>query len=120
MDVAFPYALDREGRTASVGRDAHVRQMLEQLLFTRPGERVMRPDFGCGLADLLFGPNSPELAAAVGLTCRTAVNQWLGDVIDVAELTVTADDSKLFVRISYVVRSTGEAVATTMSAPRPS
>src|SRR5262249_5620163 len=61
-DVAFPFAVDGRGRTADRGYDDHVRDMIELLLFTQPGERVMRPDFGCGLADLVFEPNSPELA----------------------------------------------------------
>ncbi|PLW73962.1 hypothetical protein C0036_04450 [Streptomyces sp. DJ] len=81
--------------------------MIEQLLFTSPGERVMRPDFGCGLLDLVFAPNSPELASALQLTVHAALQQWLGDVIDVGDLDVTAEDNTVRVHLAYTVRRTG-------------
>ena len=58
--------------------------MIEQMLFTNPGERVNRPDFGSGLMQLVFAPNSPELAAALEFTLQAALDRWLGDVIEVA------------------------------------
>ena len=64
--------------------------MIEQLLFTNPGERVNRPDFGSGLLQLVFAPNSPELAAALQFTLQAALERWLGDVIEVRELEVTS------------------------------
>ncbi|WP_346268221.1 GPW/gp25 family protein [Streptomyces sp. SCUT-3] len=76
-DIAFPFRTDSRGRTAHAPYDEHVRDMIEQLLFTSPGERVMRPDFGCGLLDLVFAPNSPELASALQLTVHAALQQWL-------------------------------------------
>jgi phage baseplate assembly protein W len=81
--------------------------MLELLLFTRPGERVNRPDFGCGLLDLLFGPNSPEIAAAANVTITAAVGRWLGDLIALTSLDVTADDSRLVIDLTYEVLATG-------------
>lgn len=107
MNVAFPYHLDRRGQTATAGDDDHIRQLLEQLLFTSPGERVNRPDFGCGLRDLVFGPNSPEMAAALQVTIGSAVQRWLGDVIAVTGLEVSAHDSALEVQLAYQVKSTG-------------
>ncbi|KAB1990325.1 GPW/gp25 family protein [Streptomyces triticiradicis] len=81
--------------------------MIEQLLFTSPGERVMRPDFGCGLLDLLFAPNSPELAATLHLSVQAALQRWLGDVITVESLDVVSEDDVVRVRLSYAVQRTG-------------
>jgi phage baseplate assembly protein W len=117
VNVAFPYSLDEQGRTSSADWDDHLRQMLEQLLFTRPGERVNRPDFGCGLLDLVFGPNSPEVAAALTLTVSAAVQQWLGDVIALSEVHVTSIDSELTVNLGYRVLATGVTTAATLVLP---
>ena len=111
VQIAFPYHFGPQGRTATASSDDHISQMLEQLLFTRPGERVIRPDFGCGLMDLVFGPNSPELAAAVSHTISAAVQKWLADVLAVTAVQVTAQDSTLRIDLSYVVKATGEARA---------
>jgi phage baseplate assembly protein W len=107
VDIAFPFRVDRRGRTADVGYDDHVRDMIELLLFTSPGERVMRPDFGCGLLDLVFEPNSPELAATLQLSIQAALQRWLGDVIDIESLDVDSEDNVLRVQLTYVVRATG-------------
>ena len=107
LDTAFPFTVDGRGRTAAAGYDNHVRDMIELLLFTRPGERVERPDFGCGLADLVFEPNSPELAASLQGTVQASLQRWLGDVIDVVTVEVTSADSTLRILIVYVVRATG-------------
>jgi hypothetical protein len=117
VQIAFPYHLGPLGRTATVSDADHVSQMLEQLLFTRPGERVNRPDFGCGLMDLVFGPNSPELAAAVSHTISAAVQKWLADVVDVTAVQVTAQDSTLRIGLSYLMRATGEAGSEAWSVP---
>lgn len=118
MDVAFAYRLDERGRTATATPDAHILQMLEQLLFTRPGERVNRPDFGCGLLDLVFSPNSPELAAALDVTVGAAVQRWLGDVITLTSLDVHAEDSTLTVNLAYEVLATATATTATLTLPR--
>ena len=81
--------------------------MIELLLFTNPGQRVMRPDFGCGLGDLVFEPNSPEIAASLQSTVQASLQRWLGDVIDVVSVEVTSEDSTLRVFVAYVVRATG-------------
>jgi phage baseplate assembly protein W len=106
--IAFPLAIDGRGRTAEAEPDAHILQMIEQLLFTSPGERVNRPDFGSGLLQLVFAPNSDELAAALEFSMQAALQQWLGDVIDVRTLAVTADEATLQVDLRYLVRRTGE------------
>jgi phage baseplate assembly protein W len=81
--------------------------MIEQLIFTSPGERVNRPDFGSGLLQMVFAPNSPELAATVQFTLQAALQHWLGDVIEVRDLTVSANDSTLIVDLIYRVRDSG-------------
>jgi phage baseplate assembly protein W len=109
MNIAFPFRFDLGGRTAACDDARHVREMLEQLLFTNPGERVNRPEFGSGLLQLVFAPNSLELAAALQFTARAAIQQWLGDVLDLQALDVAADDAALRVSVRYAVRRTGES-----------
>ena len=111
MNLQFPFGFDGSGRTAGCTDDAHIEQMLEQLLLTNPGERVMRPSFGSGLMQLVFAPNSLELAATVEYTMQGAVQQYLGDIIALQALTVTPLDSTLTIDIQYVVRSTGQSAS---------
>ena len=90
MNIDFPFHFDDRGRTAATDDDDHIRDMIEQLIFTSPGERVNRPDFGSGLMQMVFAPNSPELAAALQFTLQAALDRWLGDVIEVRQLEVTS------------------------------
>ena len=115
MDIAFPYRFDSRGRTADPGADDHVRDMIELLIFTSNGERVNRPDFGSGLLQLVFTPNSPELAATVELTLQAALQRWLGDVIEVRNLDVHSEDSTVTVDITYLIRRTGQEQSATFS-----
>jgi hypothetical protein len=108
MHIDFPFHFDGRGRTATTGTDDHIRDMIEQLLFTNPGERVNRPDFGSGLLQLVFAPNSPELAAALQFTMQAALQRWLGDLIEVQALEVVSEDSTLTIFLQYLVRRTGE------------
>ena len=106
MNVDFPFRFDRRGRTGDVDDDAHIRDLLEQVLFTAPGERVNRPDFGSGLRQLVFAPNSDELATTTHFLVQGALQQWLGDLIQVDEVEVEAEDAAIRVTIRYVVRRT--------------
>ncbi len=108
MNIDFPFHFDKRGRTADTGTDDHIRDMIEQLLFTNPGERVNRPDFGSGLLQMVFAPNSPELAAAMQFTVQASLQQWLGDVIQVQSLEVSSEDSILRVELNYIVNRTAE------------
>lgn len=108
MNIDFPFTFDGRGRTATTSYDDHIRDMIEQLLFTNPGERVNRSDFGSGLLQLIFAPNSPELAATLQFTMRAALQQWLGDVIQILALDVTSQDSSLTVDLKYLIRRTNE------------
>jgi phage baseplate assembly protein W len=116
VNVAFPFRFDDRGATALAGTEAHVLQMLEQLLFTNAGERVMRPDLGSGLLQLPFSPNTPEVAGALRFSMQAAIQQWLGDVIEVRELTVESEEATLRIDIAYVLRESGEAGSTTLVA----
>jgi uncharacterized protein len=113
MNIDFPFHFDRRGRTATAADDDHIRDMIEELLFTNPGERVNRPDFGSGLLQLVFAPNSPELAATLQFTIQAALQRWLGDLIDLQALEVTSVDSTLQVVVQYVVKKTGAAQVNT-------
>ena len=109
VDIDFPFGFDRLGRTALADESDHVEDMIEQFLFTAAGERVMLPEFGSGLLQRVFEPNSPEVAAALQFSVQAGLQQWLGDVIEVRELAVTSEDATLTVRIAYVIRRTSEA-----------
>jgi phage baseplate assembly protein W len=105
MDIAFPLQLDGHGRTArAASLDGHIRDMIEQLLFTNPGERVNRPDFGSGLLQTVFQPNSTALAAALQFTLQGGLQQALGDLIQLLGVQVDVADSTLTVAVQYVVR----------------
>lgn len=106
MNIDFPLHFDGRGRTASTDDDDHIRDMIEQLLFTNPGERVNRPDFGSGLLQLVFAPNSAELAAALQFTLQAALQRYLGDVIDLQAVEASAQDSTLSVSVTYAIRRT--------------
>lgn len=108
MNIDFPFQFDGRGRTTSTTEDDHIRDMIEQFLFTNPGERVNRPDFGSGLLQLVFAPNSPELAATLQVTIQAGLQRWLGDLIEVQKLEVTSEDSTLRVDLAYVIRRTQE------------
>jgi len=107
VNIDFPFDLDGRGRTALTDDADHIRDMIEQFLLNRP-------DFGSGLLQLVFAPNSPELAAALQQTARADLQRWLGDVIEVVELTVTSRDAALCIELRYVVRRTGEVRAATI------
>lgn len=108
MNIDFPFHFDSRGRTATTGDDDHIRDMIEEFLFTSAGERVNRPDFGSGLLGMVFEPNSPELAAALQFTIQAGLQRWLGDLIELRALDVTSQDASLQVLVQYVVRRTGQ------------
>lgn len=116
----FPVHVDGRGRLALTDADDHVRDMIHQVLFTNPGERVNRPDFGCGLLQLVFLPNSEPIAIATQFTVKSALQKWLGDVILVDDVAVSAEDSTLRVKVVYrrLLDSVQEAV--TFEQPIPS
>jgi phage baseplate assembly protein W len=104
MQVDYPYRIDRTGRTAHTDEDDHVQDLIEQVLFTSPGERVNRPTFGCGLMQRVFEPNSPELATALQFLVQGALQQWLGELIEVQSVNVESREAVLEVVVQYMVR----------------
>ena len=102
-ELDFPYHFDDQGRTATTGRSDHIRDLIEQVLFTMQGERVMRPDFGAGLLALVFEPNSVTLAATTQMLAQAALHQHLAHLIAVTSVEVINDDAVLRVEIRYVV-----------------
>ena len=103
-NIAFALRIDGRGRTASAAEEAHIRHLIEQVLFTAPGERVNRPEFGTGLMQLVFAPNSRELATTTEFMVQGALQQWLGDLIQVEQVTAESEDSTLRVNIRYLIR----------------
>jgi phage baseplate assembly protein W len=104
----YPFRFDGRGRTAVTGEADHIRDMIEQVLFTNPGERVNRPEFGCGLKRLLFMPSGQPLAAATQVLVKSALQQWLEPAIQVELVEVDAQDSTLTVKVTYTIRTDGE------------
>lgn len=109
MNIDYPIHISGDGRTADTGDDDHIRDMIEQLLFTNHGERVNRPDFGSGLQQMVFAPNSPELAAALQFSLQADLLTWLGDLIELQALEVSSVDASLLISIQYLVRRTNES-----------
>jgi uncharacterized protein len=97
----FPFLIDKNGYTATINRECHAEQLIEQVLFTIQGERVNRPTFGTGINQIVFAPNSEELATATQLLVQGSLEQWLSDIISVSSVVVTNDDSRLNIVIEY-------------------
>src|SRR4051794_37827986 len=99
-DYAFPFRIDggsRQGQQAPY--EAHVRQMIRQVLLTAPGERVNMPDFGCGLRQLIFAPHTEALDASVKILVQQALDKWLGTEIKVKEVRVGGESDNGELRI---------------------
>ncbi len=109
MHIAYPFHIASDGVAANAGDAGHIRQMIEQLLFTLPGERVNRPDFGTPVRQLVFKPGSDEMATAAQFMIQGALQRWLGDVIQVQTVQVTTEDSTLTVTIVYTIRGTQQS-----------
>lgn len=103
-----PLRLDGRGRVATTEADDHVRDMVYQVLFTNPGERVNLPDFGCGLLQLVFEPNSEALATATQFLVHGSLQRWLADVIQVERVEITNEESQLIVDVAYTRLDDGQ------------
>jgi len=100
----FPFEVNGAGRISATGGDEAIRGKIIQVLFTAPGERVNRPEFGCGLFNLVFEPNSAVLAAAMEFTIGQALTRWLGDDILVDGVNVDSSEATVTVEIAYTKR----------------
>ena len=108
MQIDYSLHFDSRGCTGQTKEAEHIRDLIEQVLFTSPGERVNRPTFGCGLMQLVFAPNSDELATATQYLVQGSLQQWLGDIIQVDEVTVSTKESTIDVTVKYMIRKTQE------------
>jgi Bacteriophage baseplate protein W len=106
MSLYFPYQFDGRGRTREASIQDYVKQLVEQVLFTSPGERVNLPDFGSGLLQLPFAPNSVEMAAATQFTVQGALQKWLGNYVKVQSVAASAQDAVLTVTVTYRLLNT--------------
>ena len=103
MQIAYPYKVDQRGRTASSDEDRHLRDLIEQVLFTSPGERVNRPEFGTPILQLVFEPSTDVLATALQATVQAALQQQLGTRLVVERVDVDRDEAVLRINIVYTV-----------------
>jgi len=103
-----PFHIDSRGRAAVTPLDKHVRDMIYQVLFTATGERVNRPDFGCGVRQLLFMGNSDALAAATHFLVQGSLQRWLGDLIQIDKVAVTNDGERLSIEVVYTRRDNNQ------------
>jgi phage baseplate assembly protein W len=106
MNLNFPYQFDGRKRTQEAALEDYIKQLVEQVLFTSPGERVNLPDFGSGLLQLPFAPNSVEMAAATQFAVQAALQKWLGNYIRVQSVVASAQDAQLTVTVSYATLNT--------------
>jgi hypothetical protein len=108
--VRYPFAVDPEAGRLSQEPiyAAHVEQMIKQVLLTSPGERINRPDFGCGLRRMLFAPNASATADLLQVMILQSLEKWLSSVISVDSVKVSAVDERLEVRLSYRINARGE------------
>ncbi len=107
--IEYPFQFDGRGRTALAGDTDHIEQMIEQVLFTSPGERVNRPTFGCGLLQMPFEPNDDRLQQTMEFLIRGSLSQWLGTLIDTQSINVSRNENVFSVDITYVIRKTKRA-----------
>jgi uncharacterized protein len=108
--IRYPFAIDAAfGRLAQETDYAeHVEQLMRQVLLTAPGERINRPDFGCGLKRMVFAPNSEVAATLAQVTVFEALNRWLSSVLVVSEVKAEAHEERLEIRIVYTLKARQE------------
>jgi phage baseplate assembly protein W len=99
--ILFPFAVGAGGSISVSGGDEAIRGKIIQVLFTAPGERVNLPEFGCGLFNLVFEPNSTVLAASMEFTIGQALARWLRDEITVETVQVAAENEYITAEIVY-------------------
>ncbi|MBD5788255.1 GPW/gp25 family protein [Cellulosimicrobium terreum] len=118
--VAFPLRLDARGRTALADVETHLAGLVEQVLFTAPGERVNRPDFGSGVGRLVFAPSDDALASTTQALVHGALQQWLGDLIRVEDVQVTTTGARVDVLVTYLpLHATGPEQSRTLQVGGP-
>lgn len=109
--IKYPLAVDASRGTIALERhyEEHVKQLVIQLLLTSPGERINEPTVGVGLRRAVFGPNSDATASLVKTLIVQNLEQWLGGIISVDDVTTEAVEEKLSVKIAYTVLARGRS-----------
>jgi uncharacterized protein len=106
--LAFPLQVNSQGQLALVTGATDIEQAIGIILGTIPGERVMRPEFGCRAWELVFAPNNAETRGLLALYVRSALDFW-EPRIDLEEVDVTTDpndEATLLVDIRYEIKAT--------------
>lgn len=106
--VDYPFTIDARGGTALTGDADHVRDLIEQILFTAPGERVNRPGFGSGILQVVFAPNNDTLAATIETGVKAALEKWISDMAEIESIEAEVEDARLTIALAYRMRRTGE------------
>lgn len=101
MNLDFPYCFDGRGRTQNAAVDQYLSQLVQQVLFTSPGDRVNLPDFGSVLRQLAFAPNSVEMAAATQFAVQAALQKWLAGYVTIQSVVASAQEAVLSVTVTY-------------------
>ena len=108
--LAFPFTAGADGRSRTVdyGSEAQVGQMLELLIMTMVGERVMHPDLGSPVRQMVFQAGNSPAALALEATLQATITQWLGEVLELQDLTAafSESDARLEVVATYEIRAT--------------
>ncbi len=97
----FPLAINELGRITASGGNEAIRGKILQVLFTAPGERVNVPEFGCGLFNLVFEPNSTVLNSAMQFTIGQALTRWLVEEIIVNSVNIESENEYINVEVVY-------------------
>ncbi|MEJ2664562.1 MAG: GPW/gp25 family protein, partial [Spirochaetia bacterium] len=95
----------------------YIAQLVRQVLLTNPGERINRPDFGCGIKQMVFMPLNEATAGVTQVMIFQALEKWLGSVIAVDQVRVSAENSSLIIDIAYTVRFLGQRIFLNMEVP---
>ena len=108
--ILYPFAIDDSLGTLAeeTNYSQHVEQMIKQILFTNPGERVNRPDLGCGLPRMVFAPNSDVTANMTQVMITQSLEKWIGNLIEVLDVKAIANDSTLQINLVYILRARQE------------
>ena len=111
--LSYPFSVDTRGRTAATSDPrAYVRQLVESVLFTTPGERVNDPEFGAGLLSLLFLPNSDAQRASSQILVQSALQRVLSDLLVIEDLRVrNENEGKIVIDLTYRLLSGGPAIS---------
>ena len=99
--LAFPFSVAADGAVARADRDQTIRARIEQVLFTASRERVMLPEFGCGVRELVFQANGEALAAATEFTVARALQTHLGSEVMINSVDIRHDGEKLLIEVIY-------------------